>query len=94
MGEYSVFECRKCGYKSKQIRWGVGQDDPRFRFLPAHCSQCREIVEVDLTGHDVLIDTFTHSECGTQVLFFQKDQSYACPKCNAPDVRILQKGYW
>lgn len=94
MGELTVFQCRKCGYETPEIRWGVGQNDPRLRLMPGLCVTCHEIVEVDLTGRDILVEKFTHDACGSAVFFFKKGESYECPRCGAPDMRILQLGYW
>lgn len=94
MGEYTTFSCDSCGYRVERLRWGVGQNDSRQRLLPALCRECRTIVEVDLTGRDVLIDEFRCDICGAAVSFFEKGQSYCCPKCQAPDLKIRQEGYW
>ncbi|MHB1361129.1 MAG: hypothetical protein ACYCW5_00830 [Thermoleophilia bacterium] len=94
MGETSIFECGACGYKSGHIRWGVGENDSSKRFLPGVCRHCREIVEIDLTGHDVLIEHFTCSKCGRPVFFFEKAETFECPRCGAPNLRITQEKYW
>jgi ribosomal protein L37E len=94
LGETSTFECSACGYKSSRIRWGVGESDPHLRFLPGVCHHCQELVEVDLTGRDILIEEFTCSRCGRPVFFFEKAESYNCPRCKAPNVRIKQGNYW
>ncbi|MBK5225924.1 MAG: hypothetical protein JJD96_05050 [Thermoleophilia bacterium] len=94
MGEYSTFECAACGYKSSSIRWGVGENDPRKRFLVGVCHHCKELAEIDLTDHDVMIDQFTCLVCGRPMFFFEKAESYDCPRCGAPNLRIKQEGYW
>jgi hypothetical protein len=58
MGEFTTFECRECGYRAEQIRWGVSMRDPRIRFMPAFCVECKTICEVDLTGADIMVDEF------------------------------------
>lgn len=94
VGEYTTFSCDSCGYRVERIRWGVGLTDPRQRLLPALCPECRTIVEVDLTGRDVLIEEFRCGVCGVLVSFFEKGRSYHCPECQAPDLKIRQEGYW
>lgn len=94
MGETSIFLCEACGYDSGKIRWGVGEDDPALRFLPGVCHHCRELIEVDLSGHDILIETFTCATCGRPVFFFERAESYDCPRCGAPNLRIKQLDYW
>lgn len=94
MGETTVFSCDSCGYRTAEIRWGAGSVDPRIRFLPALCRRCREIVEIDLTGRDILIETFTCPACSGQVAFFDQAQTFVCPRCGAPDLRLKQCNYW
>lgn len=94
MGEITVFTCDACGYESGAIRWGAGSEDPRQRFLPALCRLCHNIVEVNLTGRDVLIETFNCETCGEPVHFFQRSDTFICPRCGEPDMRVLQKDYW
>lgn len=94
MGEYSIFECEACGYKSGRIRWGVGENDQRIRFLPGLCQHCEELVEIDLTDSDILFDKFSCAKCGRPVFFFERSESFACPRCKAPNMRIKQEGYW
>lgn len=94
MGEYTTFTCSGCGYRAQRIRWGAGQADPRIRFLPALCTRCRNIIEVELTGRDVLVETFYCGKCSSPVLFFEKGESHECPRCKAPNLGIEQKGYW
>jgi len=94
MGEYSIFECGACGYKSGRIRWGVGEKNQRIRFLPAVCQHCQELVEVDLTDSDVMFDEFSCEKCDRPVFFFEHSESFACPRCNAPNMSIKQEGYW
>jgi predicted RNA-binding Zn-ribbon protein involved in translation (DUF1610 family) len=94
MGEYSIFECSSCGYRSARIRWGVGENDQSMRFLVGICHHCRELVEIDLTKRDIMVDTFTCQECDSPVFFFEKAESYDCPRCGAPNMRIKQDGYW
>lgn len=83
MGEYSIFECRACGYRSERIRWGVGSDDPCLRFLPAHCQECAVFTEVELTGHDILTEKFTCDRCGSEVAFTEHVDHYECPAARA-----------
>ena len=94
MGELTTFECSKCGYRAANVRWGAGQMDARVRFLPAHCMNCKKIVEVELTGRDILIEEFTCPGCGHPVFFFEKGESYRCPACGEPGMAIHQEGYW
>lgn len=94
MGEFTTFECGACGYRAEHIRWGAGQLDPRTRFLPAVCHHCQKIIEVELTGRDILIEEFTCPDCGHAVFFFEKGDSYKCPRCQTPDLGISQEGYW
>lgn len=94
MGEYTTFACSSCGYRVERIRWGVGLNDPRVRLLPALCPECHTIIEVELTGRDLLVDEFRCELCQALVSFFEKGQSYRCPKCQAPDLAIRQEGYW
>jgi predicted RNA-binding Zn-ribbon protein involved in translation (DUF1610 family) len=94
MGEYTVFTCPDCGYHSDELRWGVGKDNPRIRFLPAHCSKCASFTEVELTGHDVLVDRFTCSQCEAEVTFFEHIESYECPRCGSHKIKLRQSGYW
>ena len=94
MGENSIFECRSCGYKTPIVRWGVSVNDPRQRFMPALCLHCAAIIEVDLTGRDILVERFTCPDCGSGIIFFERSQSYNCPRCQAPDLTINQEGYW
>ena len=94
MGEFTTFECRECGYRAEQIRWGVSMRDPRIRFMPAFCVECKTICEVDLTGADIMVDEFTCLTCGSQLFFLEKAASYTCPKCNAHDMRLVQGDYW
>jgi predicted RNA-binding Zn-ribbon protein involved in translation (DUF1610 family) len=94
MGEYTTFECRSCGYKAEQVRWGVSANDPRVRFMPAYCVECGAIREVDLTGADLIVDEFDCPDCGSQLFFLEKAASYTCPKCKAHDMRLIQGDYW
>ncbi|GAB4242946.1 MAG: hypothetical protein Kow00129_01730 [Thermoleophilia bacterium] len=95
MGEWTSFSCTSCGYESGSIRWGAGMLDPRIRFLPAECSHCREYVEIDLTGADLVVDTFCCPQCESEVFFVDKKDSYRCPQCGAENVRLSQgQGYW
>ena len=94
MGEYTTFECRQCGYTAERIRWGVSAYDPRQRFMPGYCVECGAIVEVDLTGADLLIDEFRCVVCGCELAFLDKASSYACPKCKAEDMMLHQGEYW
>lgn len=68
--------------------------DPTIRFLPALCRTCKDIIEVELTGRDVLIETFTCSGCGSAITFFSRAESFHCPACGAPDMVVHQEGYW
>ena len=72
MGEYTTFVCRECGYTADNIRWGVSVNDPRKRFMPAVCVECKAIAEVDLTGADILVDEFHCLTCGSQLFFLEK----------------------
>lgn len=94
MGEYTVFECRDCGYRSEKIRWGVGSNDPRRRFLAAHCPSCAIFTEVDLTGRDILVERFCCSRCGSAVTFTEHVETYECPRCNSSNMLLHQEGYW
>jgi predicted RNA-binding Zn-ribbon protein involved in translation (DUF1610 family) len=95
MGESTVFHCESCGYESLEIRWGVSVTDPRRRFMPAHCMHCKTYVEVDLTAADILVDEFLCPTCGTEVFFVQRSDSYGCPRCGHPGVRLRQGAeYW
>lgn len=94
MGEYTIFECRDCGYRSERIRWGVGSDNPRIRFLPAHCPSCAMFTEVDLTGHDILVDKFSCSRCGSIVSFSEHAEAYECPQCGGRHISLHQDGFW
>lgn len=94
MGETTVFECSACGYRSGEVRWGVASGDARIRFMAALCRKCQDIVGVELTGRDVLFETFACPGCGSPVAFLQKSETIACPRCAAPNMRIRQKGYW
>jgi Zn finger protein HypA/HybF involved in hydrogenase expression len=95
MGEYTTFVCRECGYTADNVRWGVSANDPRKRFMPAVCVQCKEITSVDLTGADIMVDEFHCSACDCQLFFLEKAQSYVCPKCKAKDMQLIQGGeYW
>lgn len=94
LGEYTTFSCSACGYSAEHIRWGVGVTDPRVRFLPGRCDRCREIIEVELTGRDPLIEEFRCRRCNSLIFFFEKGQSYGCPRCGTPNLRILQLDYW
>ncbi|GAB4244032.1 MAG: hypothetical protein Kow00122_00270 [Thermoleophilia bacterium] len=95
MGESTTFYCDSCGYESRQIRWGVSVLDPRRRFMPARCLQCKSYVEVDLTGADILIDEFTCPHCGSEVFFVERADSYSCPRCGAGNLRMRQgPTYW
>lgn len=94
MGEFTVFECPDCGYNSDKIRWGVGSNDPRIRFLPAHCSNCDIFVEVELTGRDILTEIFTCSRCDAAVTFSEHAESYECPRCGSRHITMKQAGYW
>ena len=94
MGEYTTFVCRECGYTADRIRWGVSVNDPRKRFMPAICVECKTIAEVDLTGADIMVDEFNCLKCGSQLFFLEKAQSYVCPKCKAKDMKLVQGEYW
>ena len=95
MGEITTFCCRDCGYESAAIRWGVSVTDPRRRYLPAHCMKCRDYVEVDLTGADLLVDDFFCANCGSQVFFVEKADSYTCPRCGGTNLSLCQgPAYW
>ncbi|RJQ43917.1 MAG: hypothetical protein C4534_07330 [Gaiellales bacterium] len=94
MGEFTIIACRACGYRSGRIRWGVGCDDPRARFLPAHCPSCAAFVEVDLTGRDVLNEKFTCPDCGSVVAFTEHVDHFECPRCQSHDISLSQDGYW
>lgn len=95
MGESTTFYCEACGYASRQVRWGVSVLDPRRRYMPGRCPQCATYVEVDLTGADILVDSFTCPFCGSDVFFVEKGESYGCPKCGRPDVKMRQgPSYW
>jgi predicted RNA-binding Zn-ribbon protein involved in translation (DUF1610 family) len=94
MGEYTSFVCKECGYKAEQIRWGVSAYDPRIRFMPAYCVECGIIVEVDLTGADMMIDEFNCAKCGAELFFLDRGTSYTCPKCKAGDMKMEQGEYW
>ena len=94
MGETTVFACPACGYESGPIRWGAGSVNTTIRFLPALCRHCRDIVEVELTGRDVLVESFNCLACGEAVSFFQRADTFICPRCGAPGLRVLQQGYW
>jgi predicted Zn-ribbon and HTH transcriptional regulator len=94
MGEYTTFVCRDCGYTAERVRWGVSVTDPRVRFMPAYCVECGAIVEVDLTGADLIVDEFTCVKCGCELFFLDKAQSYTCPKCKAHDMKMEQGEYW
>jgi len=94
MGEYTTFVCRQCGYTAERIRWGVSMRDPRIRFMPAFCVECKEIVEVDLTGADIMVDEFRCVKCGSELFFLEKAASYTCPKCKAHDMQLIQGEYW
>ena len=88
MGEYTTFVCRECGYTADRIRWGVSVNDPRQRFMPADCVECKAIAEVDLTGADIHVDEFHCVVCGSQLFFLEKAASYTCPKCKANDMEL------
>lgn len=95
MGELTTFRCNACGYVSAAIRWGVSVQDPRRRFLPAHCGKCCSYVEIDLTGADLLVDDFFCPECGTQVFFLQEAATYSCPSCGSKEMHLIQgPSYW
>ena len=94
MGETTIFECSACGYQSGEVRWGAGSMDARIRFLPALCHTCRDIVEIELTGRDVLVETFSCPACHAPATFFSRGESFRCPRCDAADLKIHQKGYW
>jgi DNA-directed RNA polymerase subunit RPC12/RpoP len=94
MGEYTTFVCRECGYTADRIRWGVSVNDPRKRFMPAMCVECKTIAEVDLTGADIMCDEFPCLKCGAEMFFLEKAQSYVCPKCKAKDMKLIQGEYW
>ena len=95
MGEITTFRCTDCGYDYAAIRWGVSVTDPRRRFLPAQCLSCKEYVEVDLTGADLLVDDFFCPTCGAQVFFVERADAYACPKCGGTHVGPHQgPAYW
>jgi predicted RNA-binding Zn-ribbon protein involved in translation (DUF1610 family) len=94
MGEYTTFVCRECGYTAERIRWGVSVTDPRKRFMPAICVECKAIAEVDLTGADIMVDEFNCLKCGSQLFFLEKAHSYTCPKCKAKDMKLIQGEYW
>lgn len=94
MGEYTIFACPDCGYESERLRWGVGKDNPRIRFLPAHCSKCAIFIEVELTDHDILVDHFTCPGCQSEVAFSEHVESYECPQCGSRKIGLQQAGYW
>lgn len=95
MGESTAFRCETCGYESRGIKWGVSMVDPRRRYMPAHCMQCKDYVEVDLTGADMLIDEFRCTACGSEVFFVDKADTYGCPKCGNGNVNLVQGStYW
>lgn len=94
MGEFTIFECPDCGYRSRTIRWGVGTDDPRIRFLPAQCASCGIYTEVELTDRDILNETFACGDCGGAINFLRQVESFECPRCKSRAVRLHQKGYW
>jgi hypothetical protein len=95
VGESTTFHCEACGYESGSIRWGVSVQDPRRRFMPGHCLSCKDYVEVDLTGADLLTDEFLCQECGSEVFFIEEAESYCCPRCGAPGVHMRQgPAYW
>ena len=80
MGEYTTFTCRECGYSAERIRWGVSVNDPRQRFMPAYCIECGTIVEVDLTGADLMVDEFTCLKCGSELFFLEKARVLHLPE--------------
>ncbi len=95
MGESTTFHCESCDYESRQIRWGVSQLDPRRRFMPALCLQCKSFVEIDLTGADILIDEFTCPHCSAEVFFVEQGDSHHCPRCSTPGLKLRQgPAYW
>lgn len=95
MGETTTFVCEACGYESEPIRWGVSVENPRRRAMPAHCMKCKAYVEVDLTGADVLVDEFHCPQCDSEVFFIEKADSYGCPVCGRPGVKLRQgASYW
>jgi predicted RNA-binding Zn-ribbon protein involved in translation (DUF1610 family) len=94
MGEYTTFECPRCGYRAERIRWGVGMTDPRVRCMPAYCVECGIITEVDMTGADIHVDEFRCIDCNSELVFLKKAESYVCPKCKAPDMDLHQGQYW
>ena len=94
MGEYTTFSCRSCGYSTERVRGGVSTSDPRQRFMPAYCIECATIVEVDLTGADLIMDEFTCLKCGCELFFLEKAASYTCPQCKAHDLLLTQGEYW
>jgi predicted RNA-binding Zn-ribbon protein involved in translation (DUF1610 family) len=95
MGESTTFLCASCGYESRAIRWGVSVLDPRRRFMPAECMNCKDYVEVDLTGADLVVDEFHCDRCGNQVFFVERAESYGCPRCGGEKVDIRQgPTYW
>jgi predicted RNA-binding Zn-ribbon protein involved in translation (DUF1610 family) len=95
VGESTAFHCNSCGYRSASIRWGVSAIDPRRRFLPARCFRCNTYVEIDLSDADLLVDTFRCPTCDEEVSFVEKADSYCCPQCGAPDLKMEQgPSYW
>jgi Zn finger protein HypA/HybF involved in hydrogenase expression len=95
MGESTTFICEACGYESRPIRWGVSVEDPRRRAMPAHCMKCKAYVEVDLTGTDVMVDEFHCAQCDSEVFFVDRADSYGCPVCGSPGMKLRQgASYW
>jgi len=68
--------------------------DATIRFLPALCRNCKDIVEIELTRRDLLVENFTCPACDGTIFFFERAESFTCPRCGAPDMSVLQHGYW
>ena len=94
MGEYTTFMCRECGYTADRIRWGVSVNDPRKRFMPAMCVECKAIAEVDLTGADIMIDEFNCLKCGSQLFFLEKAHVVHLPEVQGQRHEAMQGEYW
>jgi len=57
--------------------------------------KCKAYVEVDLTGADVMVDEFHCAQCGSEVFFVDRADSYGCPVCGSPGMKLRQgASYW